>query len=101
MSMQSLIDQAKEATFANNFQKVGSFSETIQDGSVVTCTPIPASNPFETVVGNVRMTWAIDGKRATAAAVQKLYLAHASDADKAEIKSAQEKAKWLRKFGIK
>jgi len=100
MTMITLIESAKEAakTVAPGYSD--GFSETLKDGSVVTCIGVRSSNAFETVVGHIKTTWKLNGKRASAAVIETLYLGQATDEEKAEITKHKEMQKWLAKFGL-
>jgi hypothetical protein len=102
MSMITMTEQAKASAqaFINDRNlKVEEFSETVA-GHVVTCVPVCSSNAFETTIGHVKMTWKIDGKRSTGAAVTKLFKSVATPEELAEMKREEEQAKWLKKFGF-
>ena len=103
MTMITLIEQAKESAkqhIANDDVKVEEFSETLKDGSVVTCIAVCSSNAFETTIGHVKITWKLNGKRATGALIQKLFIEQGTDAEKKDIADYAEQQKFLKKFGF-
>jgi hypothetical protein len=102
MSMVKLITQAQESAKRHIEDRkiaVESFSETLSDGSIVTCTPVCSSNPFELVIGHVKMTWKINNRRTTGATVEKLYMGLATDAEKKELADYSRKQKFMAKYG--
>uniref|UniRef100_A0AAU6W3Q6 Uncharacterized protein n=1 Tax=Pseudomonas phage Cygsa01 TaxID=3138529 RepID=A0AAU6W3Q6_9VIRU len=103
MSMPSIIAQAREsakAHLADRAVAIQSFDETLSNGDVVTCTPVPASNAFTTTVGHVRITWQLNGKRASEAVIEKLYRDLASPEELTELKGYKEQKAWMKKFGV-
>lgn len=106
MTMLSLIKQAQESAKrqmddTTNTYKAEGYSETLADGSVVTCIGVLSSNAFETVVGHIKTTWKLNGKRSNVKDIEALYMAGATDAEVKEMNDYKEQKKWLAKFGIK
>jgi hypothetical protein len=102
MSMVTLIEQARESAKRHIEDRkiaVESFSETLSDGSQVTCTPVCSSNPFEMVIRHVKITWKLNNKRATAATIEKLFNGLATDEEKKELADFSRKQKFLAKYG--
>lgn len=108
MSMITLIDKAKESAeaefnaIANRTWdvKAEEVSETLADGSIVSCKGVCVTAAHSTTVGHTKITWKLNGKRTTAATIEKLYKAISTPEELADIKRWKEKEAWMKKFGF-